>query len=64
MLKDECDIMRKQHEEEKEDFVKEIRKLKEQLFDLDEVRRENDYLNLKMSILWEKGVIDNEGNLA
>ena len=40
MLKDECDIMRKQHEEENENFVEEIRKLKEQSFDLDEVRRE------------------------
>ena len=56
--------MSKKYEDEKEEFIEKIKNLNQQLFDLNEVRRENDDLNLKMSLLIEKGVIDEEGNLT
>ena len=58
MLRDENIVMSKKYEDEKEEFIEKIKNLNQQLFDLNEVRRENDDLNLKMSILLEKGVID------
>ena len=64
MLRDENIVMSKKYEDEKEEFMEKFKNLNQQLFDLNEVRRENDDLNLKMSILLEKGVIDEEGNLA
>ena len=64
MLRDEYTVISKKYEDEKEEFIEKIKNLNQKLFDLDEVRRENDDLNLKMSILLEKGVIDEEGNLA
>ena len=64
MLRDEIIAISKKYEDEKEEFLEKIKYLNQQLFDLNEVRRENDDLNLKMSILLEKGVIDEEGNLA
>ena len=63
MLRDENTVMSKKYELEKEEFIEKIKNLNQQLFDLNEVRRENDDLNLKMSLLLEKGVIDEEGNL-
>ena len=64
MLRDENIVMSKKYEDEKEEFIEKIKNLNQQLFDLNEVRRENDDLNLKMSILLEKGAIDEEGNYA
>ena len=64
MLRDENIVMSKKYEDEKEEFIEKIKNLNQQFFDLNEVRRENDDLNLRMSILLEKGVIDEEGNLA
>ena len=57
MLRDESKALRKQYEDEKDTFRKKIEDLKQQINDLDEVRRENDDLYLKMSILLKKGVI-------
>ena len=64
MLWDESEAIRKQYEDKKDAFRKKIADLKQQINDLDEVRRWNDDLNLKMPILLEKGAIDEEGNLT
>ena len=64
MLRDENIVISKKYEDEKEEFIEKIKNLNQKLFDLNEVRRENDDLNLKMSILLEIGIIDEEGNLV
>ena len=48
MLRDENIVMSKKYEDEKEEFIEKIKNLNQQLFDLNEVIRENDDLNLKM----------------
>ena len=60
MLWNENEAIRKQYEDKKDAFRKKTEDFKQQINDLDEARRENDYLNLKMSILLEKGVINEE----